>query len=261
MNTELSLKDLHFSYGTEHPAVLTGLNAELPNQARIAILGPNGVGKSTLLLLILGSLSPNQGQVLLDGKPHRQYPRRQLSRWIGFVPQMESIAFDYSVNEYVLLGRAPYLGIVQTPGPEDFAATEAALDTLGLTHLQHRSVLELSGGEQQLVTLARALVQRPRILLLDEPTAHLDLGNKSRLLSLLGRMQREGMTVIFTTHDPESAAIGADHLLLLHGGKVLAAGTPDQVLTARNLTTVYGVEVQVTQIDGRPIVLLEEEAP
>ena len=257
MTPVLELRQLHFSYGPNQPAVLTGLSAKLPAETRIAILGPNGVGKSTLLLMILGSLKANEGEVLIEGRPHHHYPRRQLSRWIGFVPQMETIAFDYSVSEYVLLGRAPYLGVLQTPGVDDFEAITSALDTLGLTHLRDRSVLELSGGEQQLVTLARALVQKPRILLLDEPTAHLDLGNKSRVLSLLTRMQREGMTVIFTTHDPEAAALAADHLLLLHGGRTLAAGSADEVLTKKNLETVYGVGLTVNHIDGRPIVLLE----
>jgi iron complex transport system ATP-binding protein len=257
MSSMVELKQLEFSYGPGHPQVLHGLNALLPAGESSAILGPNGVGKSTLLLLILGSLLPTQGQVLIEGQPHQHYQRRQLSRWIGFVPQMESIAFDYSVLEYVLFGRAPYLGVLQTPGAEDFSATEKALSRLGLLHLRHRSVLELSGGEQQLVTLARALVQQPRILLLDEPTAHLDLGNKSRVLRLLTRMQSQGMTVIFTTHDPEAAALAADHLVLIHEGKTLAAGSPSQVLTTTNLAAVYDVELQVKQVDGRPIVLLE----
>lgn len=258
MTPLLELRQLHFRYGPNKPAVLTGLSAQLRAESRIAILGPNGVGKSTLLLLMLGSLQADRGEVLIEGRPHHQYPRRQLSRWIGFVPQLEAIAFDYSVLEYVLLGRAPYLGVLQTPGAQDIRATEAALATLELTHLQNRSVLELSGGEQQLVSLARALVQKPRILLLDEPTAHLDLGNKSRVLTLLTRMQQEGMTVIFTTHDPEAAALAADHLLLLHAGKTLAAGSAKEVLTRQHLEAVYGVALTVRHIDGRPIVLLEE---
>ncbi|MFP3853978.1 MAG: ABC transporter ATP-binding protein [Anaerolineales bacterium] len=258
MTPSLALQDLHFSYGDGHPPVLSGFSADLPSGARSAILGPNGVGKSTLLLLILGSLSPDRGQVLIDGEPHSHYPRRQLSRWIGFVPQIETVAFDYSVFEYVLLGRAPYLGVIQTPGERDFRAAEKGLARLNLTHLRNRSVLELSGGEQQMVTLARALVQKPQILLLDEPTAHLDLGNKRRVLSLLTRMQQEGMTIIFTTHDPEAAALAADHLLLMHKGQLLSAGDAQQVLTLDNLSTVYEVDVEIAQISGRPVVVLQD---
>jgi iron complex transport system ATP-binding protein len=255
----LVLEDLRFRYRSRGAPVLSGLTASVPAHSCTAILGPNGAGKTTLLQLILGLRRPDAGSIRLEGKPTSSYTRRQLSRRIGFVPQGESIAFDFTVFEYVLLGRAPYLGLLETPGAADAASANAALAAMGLEELRGRSVLELSGGEQQLVSLARALVQRPRLLLLDEPTAHLDLGNKSRLLALLSQLQREGMSVLFTTHDPEVAALGADGLILLHQGGCLAAGPRDLVLTQENLRTLYGVPLQVEHVDGRPVVLLEGE--
>ncbi len=259
MSALLDLEDLHFRYGSWSEPVLSGLTASIPANSRTAILGPNGAGKSTLLQLILGLRRPDTGSIRLQGQPISSYARRQLSRWIGFVPQLENIAFDYTVFEFVLLGRAPYLGVLETPGEADAAAAMAALEAMGLFDLRHRSILELSGGEQQLATLARAFVQRPRLLLLDEPTAHLDLGNKSRVLELLSQLQREGMSVLFTTHDPEVAAIGADSLILLHQGRSLAAGARDLVLTQGNLQTLYGTPLRVEHLDGRPIVMLTGE--
>lgn len=259
MTPLLQLEDLHFRYSPSADPVLSGLTAAIPENSRTAILGPNGAGKSTLLHLILGLRSPDSGDILLQGQPTASYTRRQLSHWIGFVPQVETIPFDFTVFEYVLLGRAPYLGVLETPGTPDAEATLASLEAMGVMALRDRSVLELSGGERQLVTLARALVQRPRLLLLDEPTAHLDLGNKSRVLQLLARLQSEGMTVLFTTHDPESAAIAADSMILLRAGRALAAGPRDRVLTEENLQALYQVPLRVERMDGRPIVVLQGE--
>lgn len=257
MTPLLQLVGLHFRYSRRSAPVLKELTVSVPACSRTAILGPNGAGKSTLLRLILGIQQPQAGNITLEDLPISSYSRRQRSRWMGFVPQVESIPFDYSVFEYILLGRAPYLGVLETPGQADAEAATASLEAIGLLPLRDRSVLELSGGERQLVTLARALVQRPQLLLLDEPTAHLDLGNKSRVLDLLSQMQEEGMTILFTTHDPEVAALGADQLILLHDGQALAAGPRNQVLTRANLEALYGVPLRVDQLDGRPIVVLQ----
>jgi iron complex transport system ATP-binding protein len=252
----ISIENLAFAYDGDHRLVLDGLTLELPEASITAVLGPNGAGKTTLIHILLGLLKPYEGSIHLSGKNLAHYTRRELSRLIAFVPQTEYTAFEFSVLEYVLMGRAPHMGILQTPTSEDIDHTLEHLRALGLTHLAHRSVRELSGGERQLVLIARALAQEPKLLLLDEPTTHLDLSNKGRILATLTALANQGVTVIFTTHDPEAAASTAAYLVLMRQGKVLSSGVLDRVLTAERLSETYGIPVRVVQVDGQPVVLL-----
>ncbi len=253
----ISIRDLEFSYNGDHRKVLQGLSLDLPAGSITAILGPNGAGKSTLVHILLGILKPAGGQISILGKSIQVYTRRELSHLIAFVPQSEYTAFDFSVIDYVLMGRAPHIGMLQMPTKKDIERTLEQLENLGLTHLARRSVLELSGGEHQLVLIARALVQEPQMLLLDEPTTHLDLSNQGRILNTLTRLAEAGTTVVYTTHDPDSAARTAQYLVLMREGQVLSSGEVGPVLTAQNLTRTYGVPVRVVQVDGYPFVLLE----
>ena len=252
----ITLAGLWYSYNGSQRAVLRDLSLEIPPGTITAILGPNGSGKTTLLRLLLGVLRPQQGRILLEGRPQGSYSRRELSRLLGLVPQDEHIPFDFSILEYVLLGRAPYLGPLATPGRADHQVALEALHTAGLDHLQDRPLPNLSGGERQLAIVARALAQEPRILLLDEPTAHLDLGNKGRLLAIVQGLGAEGVTVVMTTHDPNVASTVASYVVLMRQGEVLDAGPVESLLTAEKLSSTYGVPVQVGQIDGRRVVLL-----
>jgi len=254
----ISLVNLRFDYDGDHHMVLNDLSLEIPAGAITAILGPNGAGKTTLLHVILGLLSPRAGQVLLDGKPQAGLSRREMSRLIGLVPQAEYIPFDFSVLEYVLLGRSPYLGMLAMPGEEDYRMTIEVLHSLGLSDLQQRAVTEISGGERQMVMLARSLAQQPRILLLDEPTSHLDLSNKSRLLRVLRQLAERGVTVVFTTHDPEAAISIAQYLIMMRAGRTLASGPLADTLTADNLIATYGTPVRLVRVDNRPVVLLDD---
>lgn len=256
MKPIITLSDLRFGYDTR--PVLAGFTLELPAGAVTAILGPNGAGKTTLLHLMVGLLTPRSGQILLDGKPRGAYTRREMGRLIGLVPQDEYIPFDFSVLEYVLLGRAPYLELLETPGEADRRAARQALETVGAWQLSERAITTLSGGERQLVTVARALAQEPRILLLDEPTSHLDLGNQGRILQIMRALAAQGVTVIFTTHDPGLAAAVAGYVVLMRAGQVLAAGVNGTALTAERLTATYGVPVEVLDVSGRRVVLLRE---
>lgn len=251
----ISLAGLRFSYDRAAPVVLHDLSLDIPPNTVTAILGPNGSGKTTLLHILLGRLSPQQGTISLAGQPQRAYSRQALSRLIGLVPQDEYIPFDFSLLEYVLLGRAPYLGLLEMPGEADRQAAVEALATTGLTALQQRTVPSLSGGERQLAWLARALAQKPRILLLDEPTSHLDLSNRGRVLQVLRALTREGVTVVFTTHDPNAAAEVADYVVLLRAGQTLAAGPTAQALTAANLSQTYDAPVSVIEAHGRLVVV------
>jgi len=252
----ISVCGLSFRYRASGQAVLGNLSLEIPAGAITAILGPNGSGKTTLLRLLLGLLHPQQGEILIAGRAQGSCTRRELSRLIGLVPQEEHIPFDFSMLDYVLMGRAPYLGPLEMPGETDFQAARAALDAAGLSHLRDRSLPTLSGGERQLATVARALAQRPRILLLDEPAAHLDLSNQSRLLAIMRVLASEGVTQVFTTHDPNLAASAAGFAALMRHGQILAAGPAEAVLTSEVLSTTYGVPVQVYEVDGRKVILL-----
>jgi iron complex transport system ATP-binding protein len=166
------------------------------------------------------------------------------------------VPFNFSVIEYVLLGRTPQLGFLDMPSTADVDLVRETLRLLEINHLEQRAVTELSGGEQQMVVLARALVQQPLVLLLDEPTSHLDLSNKGRLLKILQTLAIRGVTIVFSTHDPDAAAMIADHVILLKAGAVLDAGLISQVLTSEKLTDTYGTEVQVLSIDGRLVTML-----
>lgn len=250
----LTLNNLQFAYQPETP-VLRQVSFEARSGSITAVLGPNGAGKTTLLKLILGLLRPHSGEILLDGRSLRHYSRRELSRWIGLVPQRESVPFEYTVLEYVLLGRAPYLGPLDQPGETDIDIARQALTRLEIGAIEKRAIPELSGGELQLVMVARSLAQQTRILLLDEPTSHLDLSNKYRVLDILRGLARGGTTILFTTHDPESASLVADGLVLVAKGQVLAAGPVEETFTAEKLSATYGVEVEVLRVDGRKIVV------
>lgn len=246
----LKVDSLNFSYLAGQKSAVKEVSFEILPRTVTAILGPNGAGKTTLLHLLLGLKKPGNGSILLNERPLGQYTRRELSQWIGLVPQSEYIPFEFSVLEYVLLGRAPYLGPLDQPGKEDVEIARQSLAEAGIESLQNRSVLALSGGEQQLVTLARALTQQPRILLLDEPTSHLDLSNRNTTLRILDRLRQQGTTIIFTTHDPEAAALIADHLVLMRSGQVLNTGVMESTFTSEKLSQTYGTSVEVVRYDG-----------
>lgn len=256
MNTGvLAFEQVCFAYRPEHRAVLRDLSLEIPSGQVTAILGPNGAGKTTLLHLALGWLTPQSGQVRLAGRPLAGYARRELGRRLALVPQREHVSFSYSLHEYALLGRAPYLSPLGMPGPNDDEIAAQALDRVGLGQMAKRAVTTLSGGERQLALIARALAQQPQLLLLDEPTSHLDLANKIRVLGLLQELAVQEVTILLTSHDPQVAAAVAAHLVLVREGQVLAAGPTPDTLTAANLSAAYGVPVQVITVRGRLIVL------
>jgi iron complex transport system ATP-binding protein len=209
------------------------------------------------LHLLLGYLKPLRGDVLVRGEPHHSYSRREMGRLFGLVPQWEYTPFNFSVLEYVLLGRAPYLDPLQMPTNEDCQVALDSLQKLNILHLKDRPLPGLSGGERQIVLLARALAQQTEILLLDEPTAHLDLGNQKRILVLLSQLTQQGITSVMTTHDPNIAAYIGDHLVFMRDGQIFAHGGVDEVLTEENLASVYNTPVVVERLKGRLVVFME----
>jgi iron complex transport system ATP-binding protein len=251
----LQFERITFGYPSVDQPVMKDFNLEIASGTVTAILGPNGAGKTTLLHLILGWLKPQSGDILLDQRTLGGYTRRALGQWMGLVPQSEHIPFEYSLLEFVLLGRAPHLPPLAMPGKKDCEIAADALQQVGLSEMQNRSILSLSGGERQLVLVARALAQQPRLLLLDEPTSHLDLSNKGRLVHMLRELSWKGVTILFTTHEPDVASALADHLVLIKKGQVLKTGTLEDVFTSQDLTLLYQLPVSVVEVSGRRVAL------
>jgi iron complex transport system ATP-binding protein len=251
----ITLEQVSYSYDGNHRSVLKNINLQITEGSVTALLGPNGAGKSTLLHVILGWLRPTTGLVRLKGRPLNGYSRREAGQMMALVPQIEHMPFDYSILEYVLLGRTPYLHPLEAPHKLDINAAHKALSIAGLSHMESRTVTSLSGGERQLVLLARALTQQPHIILLDEPTAHLDLANKARLINILRELHKSGSTILLTTHEPEAAAAVANEIVLIRSGEILTSGSCTEVFTADNLSDAYGVPVRIVLVDGQRIAL------
>ena len=236
----LSVQDLTFAYDDRAP-VLSGISVEVEEARATVLLGPNGSGKSTLLSLLLGYLTPQAGSIEILGRPLHNYHRHELGRTVAFVSPATQLPFNYSVFDYCLLGRAARMPSWGQPGGKDFAAAEAAISRAGIGHLAGRNVQELSSGELQLVSIARGLAQEPEILLMDEPTSHLDPAHALEVFRLISALTAGGLTVLFTTHDPLHARQVADQAVLLRSGKLLLTASAQEALTPENLKTLYGV--------------------
>ena len=246
---------LTFRYPRGEVDAVAGVDLDVAQGELVALLGPNGSGKSTLLRLLLGSLRPDAGAIELMGRPLADWPRRDIARAVGVVTQSEEMAFPLTVRELVSMGRYPHLGAWRTEGAVDRAAVARALDRCGLTSLAARPVQELSGGERQRARVARALAQEPRTLLLDEPTASLDIAHEMSLFDLLAELRTDGVTVVIVTHNLNIAARYADRLVLLDQGRVAAAGVPADVLTRDIVERVYHWPVAIRHEDNAPQVV------
>ena len=242
----IEVQNLSFSYG-DRP-VLHDISFRVEKGEFLSILGPNGVGKSTLFRCVLGLLSGYTGQVLVDGADSRSFSVREAAKHIAYIPQSSHPIFNYSVFDIVLMGRTSGLSTFRSPKKQDAELCRWALEKVGIPHLSDRCFHRLSGGEQQLVLIARALVQKAPILMLDEPTASLDFGNQLLVLEQCRNLAREGYTVIQTTHNPEQSYQYSDRILTLQLGRVLAEGTPKEVLTEKTIRALYGVEVDVVSL-------------
>jgi iron complex transport system ATP-binding protein len=252
MTGVLAARDLGFR--REGRNVLDGVSLELAPGSFTGLLGANGSGKTTLLRLLLGLLRPASGEVLLDGTPLALLSRRTIAARIAYVPQAHVAAFPFTVAQVVAMGRAPASGWGAAPALGDRAVAEA-LARMGLTAFAERSYAALSGGERQSVLIARALAQGARTLLLDEPTAALDLGQRTRVLRLLAELAAEGYAILMSLHQPDLALRWCDRAVLLQDGRVLAQGATGAVLTGERLSALYGTPVEIVEIAGSRFVV------
>ena len=277
----LSFRSVTFGYQPAQP-ILQDVNFDLRPGRIAAILGPNGAGKTTLLALTLGWLPAWTGEITLTGIPLRALSPRERGQRMALVPQSEHTPFDYTVLEYVLMGRAPHLPPLEMPSAQDTEIARSALEQVGIAALAARPVPQLSGGERQLMLLARALAQlstsdfslptshsaplstshsaysplsTSHLLLLDEPTSHLDLRNKARIIQILRRLRDSGVTILMTNHEPDVVLATADDVLLMEPGSPPQFGTLDEVFTAEALSRIYEHPIRLVQVDGHKHVL------
>jgi iron complex transport system ATP-binding protein len=246
ISLSLSAENVSFRYAPGSPLVVDEVSLRLTDGALTGILGPNGSGKTTLLRLLSGTRRPTAGRVLLDDRAIDRMSRREVARHIAVVPQETELAFEYSAIEIVLMGRHPHLGLFTVEGPADIEIAQQAMASTGTAHLADRLFHQLSGGEKQRVVIAAALAQSPRLLLLDEPTASLDLGYQLEVSTLLKGLNRDhGVTMAVSTHDLNLAAAICRELIMLRDGRVIAAGATNDVLTPGNVARLYDVEADV----------------
>jgi cobalamin transport system ATP-binding protein len=252
----LEARDVAFGYDGRR--VVDGVSLAVAAGELVGVIGPNGAGKTTLVRLLAGVVAPDAGTVLLDGEPLGARSRRERARVLALVPQDPRVEFPFTTLEIVLMGRAPYLSGLGFAGARDVTLARAALARLGLEGLEDRPLAALSGGERQRVFLARALVQEPRVLLLDEPTTHLDLRHQSMLLQVVrDRVRADGLAAVAVLHDLNLAVMACDRVVLLAEGRVVAAGPPADVFTGDRIAHVFGARVQVARDarTGMPTVL------
>jgi len=240
----VELKEVSFAY--DGSLVIDGLSLEVKQGEFLGVIGPNGSGKTTLLRLISRVIRPSRGEVLLSGQPIRRLSQREVARLVAVVPQETLLYFPFTAREIVLMGRSPHLGPFEIEGPGDLETCEEAMALTDTFHLADRFLVELSGGEKRRVIIARALAQKPRILLLDECGTFLDIRHKLEIFEIVKRLNVEqGLTVISVEHDLNMAGRYAQRLLLIHQGRSFALGSPQEVLTVANIQEVFKAIVSV----------------
>ena len=243
------IKNLTYSYPDSNGAILCNINLLIPVNSISVILGVNGSGKSTFLRLLLGTLNPDKGEI-------HYYPKDEKHK-IAFVPQNEYLAFDYSVMDYVLFGRVPYINIYSSPSKEDKKFALSVISELGLKDLVNKKITHLSGGELQKVRLARALVQKPSLLILDEPTTYLDIRSKKMILDILKNLKEKGVTIIFATHDPGEASEIADYFILMRKSKPPYSGGRKEVFTDSKLSEIYSLNLHIVNFKHKQFIVSE----
>lgn len=239
----LDVKDISFHY-TSGRTIFHDVSFSLDTGEVLTILGTNGAGKSTLLNCIANLYRPDSGQILLDGRPMSAMSMAEVAKIIGYVPQVHTPSYAYTVREFTVMGRTPYIGAFSTPSKEDYRIADEALERMHIAHLRDKAYTEISGGERQQVTIARAITQQPKIILLDEPTSHLDYGNQYRVVQMVKELAQEGYALLMTTHNPDHANILNGKVAILNREGVLGVGQAADTLTAETLTQLYGLKVK-----------------
>lgn len=240
----LEIKNAVCGYGSKN--IVENISVSIKSGEILCLLGPNGVGKTTFFKTILGFLKLKGGEILIDGENIQHYNKKKLAKLIGYVPQAHTPPFPFSVLDVVVMGRTAHLGTFATPTKKDVEMAEEALELLGVSFLKDRIYTEISGGERQMVLIARALTQEPKILVMDEPTSNLDFGNQIRVLEQINLLSKKGLGVIMTSHFPNHAFLCSTKVALMQKNNNFIVGDVDEVVTEENLKSAYGINVKIT---------------
>lgn len=244
------VKNAACGYGQKR--ILNDISLHIESGSILCLLGPNGVGKTTLFKSMLGFLKLEAGRVLIDGEDICSWPIKKTAQIIGYVPQVHTPPFPFTVLDVVAMGRVAHMGLFASPRREDIKEAEQMLERLGVGDFKDKIYTEISGGERQMVLIARALAQHPRILIMDEPTSNLDFGNQIRVLRQISMLADEGMAIIMTSHFPDHSFLCSSEVALLQRDSTLKTGTAEEIVTEENLKRAYGVDVRVIcqEVDG-----------
>ena len=247
-NPVLEAENISFTYDGKHQ-VFKNVSFSLSSGDMFFILGANGCGKTTMLNCMSNTLRPTGGRILVSGTPVSCLSHRDISRNIAYVPQIQQDSCAFLVKDYVVLGRAPHLNLMQMPSEQDYSIAWGVMKKLGISHLAMKTYSKTSGGERQLAQLARAMVQESRLVLLDEPTNHLDYGNQQKILKLLSELTDEGYTVVLTTHMPDHPLMFNAKVGILYGENGFVFGAAGDLITEEILNSIYGIDVDLFYID------------
>ena len=242
---ELKIHNASCGYGN-HP-ILKEVSLTLRQGEIVAILGPNGIGKTTIFKSILGFLPLLGGEITLDGYPRDQLTQKEFSRHVGYVPQSHEPPFPYTVPDVVVMGRASRLKNLETPGLKEYMIADKVLESLEISYLRDKTYTQISGGERQMVLIARALAASPSLLVMDEPTANLDFGNQIHVLECIKKLSQKGLGVLMTTHSPDHTFLCCDRVILIRKDKSVLEGKVDDIVTEKNLREAYGVDVKIVE--------------
>lgn len=245
----MSLYVKNVNCGYRNHTVIKNISFELKSGEVLCLLGPNGVGKTTFFKTLLGLNKMQQGEILLDNKDIRNISTRELAKKIAYVPQAHNSSFSFNVFEVVLMGRTVYSKYFNSPSKEDEKIALECLEELDINHLINKSYTQLSGGEQQMVLIARALAQKADFLVMDEPTSNLDFGNQIKIINQIRKLSKKNKGIIMTTHSPEHVFLCGTKVLVFNNKEMIKVGVPEEVVTERLLKDIYNVNVKVKDID------------
>ena len=256
---ELTVKNAACGY--DGKAIINNVSLTLRQGEIVCILGPNGIGKTTIFRSVLGFLKLIEGEITLDGKPRDELSQKEFSQIVGYVPQVHEPPFPYSVPDVVVMGRSSHLKAFESPGLHEYRIADRVMEMLGISYLREKTYTQISGGERQMVLVARALAQNPKLLVMDEPTANLDFGNQIHVLECIKRLSGSGLGVLMTTHSPDHAFLCCDRVILLTKDKEILEGPVDEIVTEANLRRAYGVEVKIAETRGHDGKLIRSCVP
>lgn len=239
----LEVKEL--SCGYKKQAIIQNVSFQLSKGEVLCLFGPNGVGKTTFFKTLMGFMKSLNGEILIQRQRIEQLNRETMARHMAYVPQAHQTAFAFNVIDVVVLGRIAHMGKQKYPSAQDYKKAWEALERLQITHLGKKLYTQISGGERQMVLIARALTQDAPILIMDEPTSNLDFGNQIKVMEQIQRLKEQGYAVIMTTHSPDQVLLCGDQVMIFHGGSLMKIGTPKDIMTPQLIKEIYDVEVTV----------------